>query len=138
MGTKQEVHLGYAKKRSAKHQKGKQIRAEEELAISHPTPPQALPKRGHIPQHHASRCSNVSNEINLTAITAGLHFLLLGLTLTVKSSSGSRPKYSLFYSSMPIKRIINDLLKTFFHSASILLTAHLSVLKITFFTMFAS
>lgn len=110
-----------------------ELRAEEGLAISHPTPPRALPKRGHVPQSHASRCSNVSKETSLTEITAGLHFLLLGLTLTLKSSSGSRPKYSAFYSIMSIKRIINDLLKTFFCSASILLTAHLSVLKITFF-----
>lgn len=74
-----------------------ELRAKEELAISHPTPPQALPKRSHVPQSHASRCSNVSKETNLTETTAGLHFLLLGSTLTVKSYSGSRPKYSVFY-----------------------------------------
>jgi len=116
-------------------EKQTEVTAEHGLTIAHPTPPRALPN---IPQSHTSRCSNVSKETNLTEITAALHFIRLGLILTVKSSSGSRSKYSVFYSIKPIKRIINDLLKRFFCSVSILLTAHLSVLKITFFTMFAS
>lgn len=132
MRTKQEVHLEYAKMSERQTQRRGGACNFPSYTSTDST------KRGHIPQSHASRCSNVSKETNLTEITAGLYFLLLGLTLTVKSSSGSRPKYSVFYSIMPIKRIINDLLKTFLCSVSILLTAHLSVLKITFFTMFAS
>lgn len=69
-----------------------ELRAEERFATSLPTLPWALPKRGHIPQSHTSRCSNASQETNLTEITAGLHFLLFSLIFTVKSSSGSRPK----------------------------------------------
>lgn len=38
-------------------------------------------QKGHIPQIHASKCSNASKQTNLTEITAGLHFLLLGSTL---------------------------------------------------------
>lgn len=43
-----------------------------------------------------------------------------------------------FYSIVPIKKIINDLHKMFLCSVSILLTSHLSLLKITFFTMISS
>lgn len=126
--------------KTGQHQKGKQ---SQELRQGLQFP---LHGSSHKGPHSTNPCSQVLkcqtakkahwNHCRPSLFTAGLNTSTQLRAL--KSSSGLRPKYPVFYSIMSIKRIIKHLFNTLLCSVSIPLTAHLFVSKITCFTVYAS
>lgn len=114
-----------------------ELRAKKRLANSHPTPPQALPRGAILHKTmQAGAQKSIRKQTSLKSCRSSL------FTFGFDTHS-----WELFWFKAKVFSVLlNHAHKkdyqwptwTFFCGVSVLLTTHLSVLKITFFTMFAS